>query len=130
MSLKRSKNLLNIGKVICALFVLISVACSTKKEEAPVVKKEVVAPVKKEVVKPEVVKPVNVITYGVQIGAYRKFDVQFDSDIKNIKHNGLSNYVLGNFKTIKEAENLLKIVTDLKIMDAFIVKMKDGEIIE
>ncbi|GGF62029.1 SPOR domain-containing protein [Wenyingzhuangia marina] len=127
MKLERKKVLFNLALIICGLFVF--VACSGKKEEAPV-KQEVVTPVKKEEVKQEIVKPVNVISYGVQIGAYKMFDVEFTSDIKNIKKDGLSHYVLGSFTNEKEAKELLKIMIDLGIKDAFVVKMKDGKIIK
>ena len=123
MNLEKKTKSLIIGKLICALLIFVSVACSGKKEE-------VTTPVKKEEVKQEIVKPVNVISYGVQIGAYKKFDIEFESSIKNIKNNGLSNYVLGDFKTIEEAQEFLKIMKDLSIKDAFVVKMKGGKIIK
>ncbi|MDO3693782.1 hypothetical protein QVZ41_02835 [Wenyingzhuangia sp. chi5] len=129
MNLEKKTKSLIIGKLICALLIFVSVACSGKKEEAPV-KQEVATPLKKEEVKQEIAKPVNVISYGVQIGAYKKFDIEFESSIKNIKNNGLSNYVLGDFKTIEEAQEFLKIMKDLSIKDAFVVKMKDGKIVK
>ncbi|MGY5355550.1 hypothetical protein [Wenyingzhuangia sp. IMCC45467] len=117
-------------KVMSTLLVLVSVACTTKKEAEPVKKTAEPVVVEKTKVVKETLKPVNVITYGVQIGAYKKYDVDFGSEIKNIKHNGLSNYVFGNFKTQQEAEECLKIMKDLSIKDAFVVTMKDGEIME
>lgn len=129
MNLEKNTKSLNIGKVICALLIFVVVACSGKKEKTAT-KQEVTTPVKKEEVKQEIVKPVNVISYGVQIGAYKKFDIEFESSVKNIKNNGLSNYVLGDFKTKKEAQDFLKIMKDLSLKDAFVVKMKDGKIIK
>lgn len=123
----------SLGRVLVVLLVFAVAACTSKKETTS--EEPVVAPVaveKTEVVKetPKIPKPVNVLTYGVQIGAYEMFDVEFKSDIKNIKKNGLSHYVIGNFATEKEAEELLKIMVDLSIKDAFVVKIKDGKILD
>lgn len=126
---RKSKNSI-IRKAFYGLFIMLTVACTTKKEVEPV--KETIAPVaiEKTAVVRETTEILDIVTYGVQIGAYKKFDVQFESSVKNIKNKGLSNYVLGDFKTKKEAENFLKIIKDLSIKDAFVVTIKDGEIIK
>lgn len=72
-----------------------------------------------------------VMTYGVQIGAYRKFDVEFSSGIKKIKNQyGLICYVIGNFSTLEKAQEFQLILKDLKLTEAFVVKIYKGEIVE
>lgn len=130
MKLERTSKQRMIGKAIYGILIFVSVACTTKKEAEPV--KETVAPVavEKTAVVKESTEVLNVVTYGVQIGAYKNFDVQFSSNVQNIKKNGLSHYVLGSFSTPKEAKDFLKIIQDLKVKDAFVVTLKNGEIIE
>lgn len=69
--------------------------------------------------------------YAVQLGAFKKFDIQLSSDSYSIVHNAnykdFNVYTLGVFKTEQEAEKLRKVVQKLNFEDAFVGLYKDGE---
>ncbi len=130
--MKNDRKLIFFKISIYVLLMFVVFACSSKKEEET--KTQPPVPVQEsspEVVEEEVYEePVSIVTYGVQIGAYKMFEVEFQSDVKNIKKNGLSYYVVGNFTSKNEADEFLKIMIDLGMKDAFVVKVKDHKIIE
>ncbi|NJB81511.1 SPOR domain-containing protein [Wenyingzhuangia aestuarii] len=121
-----------ISKIVCAQYVFLAaiflIGCSSKQEETS--KEKVVTPVTQKVVEKETTKVVNTVSYGVQIGAYKKFDAEFTSTVKKVEVNGLQHYVLGNFATVKEANNLQKILMDLGVKDAFVVKLENNKIVK
>ncbi|MGY6648964.1 SPOR domain-containing protein [Wenyingzhuangia sp. IMCC45574] len=86
--------------------------------------------IEKKVVEKTIEKPVeDVVTYGVQIGAYKKFKVDFSSCVYRVTKGQLNFYVLGNFPTISEAKSFKKLLKDQNVKDTFIVKMKNGELV-
>lgn len=85
--------------------------------EVPVAKKEV-----------KIVKKDPVITFTVQIGAFKKFGQSMESVPKVIKYNKdeYSKYSLGSFKTVREAVNFMYSIEE-DYPDAFVQALKDGE---
>lgn len=107
-------------------------SCDKKEEKKPEVKPvEVVKdtvpkePVKKEV---KVVKKDPVITFTVQIGAFKKYG-QSLSKIPNVITYGkgeYQKYALGSFKTVRQAVNYMYSIEE-DYPDAFVQALKDGE---
>jgi cell division protein FtsN len=85
--------------------------------EVPIAKKEV-----------KIVKKDPVITFTVQIGAFKKFGQTLESIPKVIKYNkdDYSKYSLGSFKTVREAVNFMYSIEE-DYPDAFVQALKDGE---
>lgn len=81
--------------------------------------------IKKEV---KVVKKDPVITFTVQIGAFKKYGQSF-SKIPNVKTYGVgeySKYALGSFKTVRQAVNYMYSIEE-DYPDSFVQALKDGE---
>lgn len=72
----------------------------------------------------------NAITYGVQIGAYRKFNASFDTCVQKVVDNNTNYYVLGSFETEVEAEDLKTLLEGLKLKGAVVVKMQHGALVK
>ena len=75
----------------------------------------------------------NELVYAVQIGAYRNeiMDLSMYSDkfvnFKEIKGEPFNKYAIGNFATLKEAQNFRKQVVRLGLKNAFIASYQNGE---
>lgn len=69
--------------------------------------------------------------YAVQLGAFKKFNTKLSSDSFSIVHNAsykdFNLFTLGVFETQEEAEQLRKVVSQLKFDDAFVGYYKGGE---
>lgn len=69
--------------------------------------------------------------YAVQLGAFKKFNIQLSSDnysiVHNAKYDDFNLYTLGVFETQEEAEKLRKVITQLNFKDAFVGLYRDGE---
>lgn len=72
----------------------------------------------------------DVITYGVQIGAYKKFDATFSSCVHKVTRGSLNFYILGDFLTLSEAKDFKKLLLALDVEDTIIVKMKNGDLLD
>lgn len=119
-----------------AILLLVSLAftmCDKKEvkkpEEKPLEKvKDTIpdVPVAQQEVK--VVKKDPVITFTVQIGAFKKFGQSLNEVPKVIKYNkdDYSKYSLGSFKTVREAVNYMYSIEE-DYPDAFVQALKDGE---
>ena len=85
--------------------------------DVPVTQKEV-----------KVVKKDPVITFTVQIGAFKKFGQSLESVPKIIKYSkdDYAKYSLGSFKTVREAVNYMYSIEE-DYPDAFVQALKDGE---
>ena len=85
--------------------------------DVPVVQQEV-----------KVVKKDPVITFTVQIGAFKKFGQSLEGVPKVIKYSkdDYSKYSLGSFKTVREAVNYMYSIEE-DYPDAFVQALKDGE---
>lgn len=68
--------------------------------------------------------------YGVQLGVYREYDVDFTSEIQKIYDGDLIYYVFGKFNTYQEADDFRLIIKDLKVKDAVVVKVENGYIVD
>ncbi len=107
-------------------------SCDKKEEKKPEVTpveqvKDTVTqePVKKEV---KVVKKDPVITFTVQIGAFKKYG-QSLSKLPNVITYGkgeYSKYALGSFKTVRQAVNYMYSIEE-DYPDAFVQALKDGQ---
>ena len=69
------------------------------------------------------------VSFGVQIGGYRNFNVSFDSCIQKFLSNGNYVYVFGNFEKIEQAEYLKLLLEDLEMKGTFVVRMEHGELV-
>jgi len=69
-------------------------------------------------------------SYGVQLGTYKEFDVNFSTTVKKILKENSYHYVLGEFLIYEEAQDFILILEDLGVKGAFIVRMEYGEIVE
>lgn len=85
--------------------------------DVPVTQKEV-----------KVVKKDPVITFTVQIGAFKKFGQSLESVPKIIKYSkdDYAKYSLGSFKTVREAVTYMYSIEE-DYPDAFVQALKDGE---
>jgi len=108
------------------------VACNKKEEKKPEEKpveqvKDTVPkePIKKQV---KVVKKEPVITFTVQIGAFKKYGESFAQlpNVNNYDKDGYSKYSLGSFKTVREAVNYMYSIEE-DYPGAFVQALKDGE---
>lgn len=107
-------------------------SCDKKEEKKPEVKpveqvKDTVPkePVKKEV---KVVKKDPVITFTVQIGAFKKYGESL-AKLPNVITYGkdeYSKYALGSFKTVRQAVNFMYSIEE-DYPDAFVQALKDGQ---
>ncbi len=107
-------------------------SCDKKEEKKPEVKpveqvKDTVPeePVKKEV---KVVKKDPVITFTVQIGAFKKYGQSFSKlpNVNTYSKDNLSKYSLGSFKTVRQAVNFMYSIEE-DYPDAFVQALKDGQ---
>lgn len=75
-----------------------------------------------------VVKKDPVITFTVQIGAFKKFGQSLESVPKVIKYSkdDYAKYSLGSFKTVREAVNYMYSIEE-DYPDAFVQALKDGQ---
>jgi hypothetical protein len=100
-----------------------------KKEEPPVEQVKDTVP-KEEPVKKEapVVKKEPVITFTVQIGAFKKFGQSLATlpNVNKYDKDEYSKYSLGSFKTVREAVNFMYSIEE-DYPDAFVQALKDGE---
>ena len=74
------------------------------------------------------VKKDPVITFTVQIGAFKKFGQSLENIPKVIKYSkdDLSKYGLGSFKTVREAVNYMYSIEE-DYPDGFVQALRDGE---
>ncbi len=120
--------------LLCLSVFLLS-ACDKKEEKKPEMTKPIeevkdtVAP-KKEVVKKEVKieKPKPVITFTVQVGAFKKYGQSFSKLPKVVQYtqDGYSKYGLGSFKTVRQAVTFMYSIEE-DYPDAFVQALKDGQ---
>lgn len=63
--------------------------------------------------------------YGVQIGAYANYNVDYTITIKRIPKGGLNCYIVGGFYEEEEAENLKTFLSGIGLKKTTIVKFKN-----
>ena len=119
-----------------AVLILVSVLfvmCDKKEVEKPEDKSlEKVKDTIPEVTVPQkevkVVKKDPVITFTVQIGAFKKYGQSLEKLPKVVKYSkdDYSKYSLGSFKTVREAVNFMYSIEE-DYPDAFVQALKDGQ---
>ncbi len=117
--------------IIVLLVICVFASCDKKEEKKPEVlpvekvKDTVPTQVVKEEVKVEKKEPV--ITFTVQIGAFKEYGQSFAKLPNVVKYNKdeYSKYALGSFGTVREAVNFMYSIEE-DHPDAFVQALKDG----
>ena len=118
--------------IIALLGIFAFSSCAKKEEKKPEVTpvEQVKDTVPKEVVKKEVKveKKEPVITFTVQIGAFKKYGQNLAKLPKVVSYSqdDYSKYALGSFKTVREAVNYMYSIEE-DYPDAFVQALKDGK---
>jgi hypothetical protein len=124
---------MNKRYLLILLSLFFFMACNKKEEKKPEVTpveqvKDTVPkeePIKKEV---KTAKKDPVITFTVQIGAFKKYGQSFAKlpNVTTYSKGDYSKYSLGSFHTVKEAVNFMYSIEE-DYPDAFVQALKDGE---
>ena len=118
--------------ILMLAFVVVFTSCDKKEEKKPEPKpvEQVKDTVPKQAVKKEVKveKKEPVITFTVQIGAFKQYGQSLANLPNVVKYDkdDYAKYALGSFKTVREAVNFMYSIEE-DYPDAFVQALEDGK---